>query len=500
MQRRRFLSSAAALALTPLLLRQAFAAGSANMSEMDHAAMGHGPVDAPPPAVGFDLPSGQPLPAPRLLANQAGPGRFVAALQAAPAELPLLPGNAATVFWAYNGQVPGPAIVAQEGDEVDIAFANHLIQPTTVHWHGMPVPADQDGGPHYPVAPQGLRHYRFTLPADSAASYWYHPHPHGLTGRQAYMGLAGVFVVKSKQDPLAHLPEQWLVLSDLKLDTAGQIAENSMADRHDGREGQFVLVNGAWRPLVTLAEGERRRWRVWNATSARILRIAVPAHDLMLVGTDGGLIAAPQPVTELLLSPGERAEVVITGRFRAGQPAGVLARPYHRGKAMSAEQTDDILLASLERAALGKTNSAPVPGRLRDIQPLPAPQVRRELRISENMADMNAMFLINGKTFDMNRADFTGKAGEVEEWTLISEAHMDHPFHIHGTRFQVTARTEDGVWREEPFLAWRDVVNVPAGESVRLRLRFERLGLWMYHCHILEHEDAGMMGMIKVEA
>lgn len=500
MDRRHFLHWSSALALTPLLLRKSWAAGMADMPGMDHAAMEHAAAATAsmPAADSLGLPRGLPLPALPRLAKHGGDGQFVGQLSAAPVALPLLPGKPATSCWAYNGQLPGPAIVAWEGDAVSLQFTNQLTQPSTIHWHGMPVPATQDGNPHDPVLPGQTRDYRFVLPPDSAASYWYHPHPHGHTAQQVYMGLAGVFVVKSRHDPLAHLPEQWLVLSDLKLDADGQIAASSAADRHDGREGQFLLVNGGWQPVIALAEGERQRWRIWNASSARILKLALPAHEVDLVGTDGGLIAAPRRIDSVLLAPGERAEIVITGRFLPGQPSALQALPYNRGKAMGKEQSDTLTLASIRQA--GSKATAVLPGKLRDIAPLGAPAVKRVVNFSENMANPAAMFLINGKTFDMNRVDFTGKVGQIEEWDVVSLAHMDHPFHIHGTQFQVLARTDDGVWQAEPFLAWRDVVNIPAGETVRLRFVQQWPGLRMFHCHILEHEDAGMMAVLDVQA
>ncbi|MCP1289422.1 multicopper oxidase family protein [Chromobacterium sp. S0633] len=500
MDRRGFICAGAALALVPLL-RQAWAA---QPPAVDHAAMGHGGMGAAaetmPAAAALGLPAGLALPALPLLRNQSAlPGVFSAALSAGAQALPLLPGKPATVFWSYNGQVPGPTIEVFEGDELRLHFENRLSQPTTIHWHGLPIPADQDGNPQDPVPPGGSREYRFTLPQGCAGSYWYHPHPHGHTAEQVYRGLAGVFVVKSRSDPLAHLPEQRLVLSDLKLDADGKIAANSEADRMDGREGQFLLVNGAWRPHLTLGVGERQRWRVWNASSARVLKLALPGHELELVGSDGGLLQRPRRIDSLTLPPGARAELVVTGRFEPGHGAGLLALPYRRGKMMSAEQDASLTLLELRRGAVAKA-TAPLPARLREIQPLGAPAVRRRVVLSEDMANPAAMFLINGKTFDMERADFLGKVGAVEEWEIVNEADMDHPFHIHGTQFQALARRKDGVWREEPFLAWRDVANVSAGETLRLRFRQDMPGLRMFHCHILEHEDAGMMGMLRVEA
>ncbi|EEG09358.1 multicopper oxidase family protein [Pseudogulbenkiania ferrooxidans] len=499
MHRRRFLELSLGLTALPLIVRQAWAATPPAMPGMDHGAhAGHDMAAMAGDAGGVTLPEGRPLPPLQRLVNRGGAGGVSGELVAAPIKLPLLPGRQPTTFWAYNGSVPGPLIEAYEGDTVEIAFTNRLAQPTTIHWHGMPVPAEQDGNPHDPVPPGASRHYRFTLPKGSAGTYWYHPHPHGYTGQQAYMGLAGTFIVRRRDDPLAHLPEQLLVLSDLKLDGDGSIAANSMADHHDGREGQFVLVNGALRPTLALAEGERQRWRLWNATSARILKIALPAHEVHLVGTDGGAIASPRRIEHLLLSPGERAELVVTGRFGAGQTPGLVALPYARGKAMHPEQDTVLPLMTLNRH--GRRTSAPLPARLAEVPALPAPAVKRRVEFSENMADPKAMFLINGKTYDMARIDFEGKVGQVEEWEIVGNAHMDHPFHLHGTQFQVLARTEDGQWRDEPFLAWHDVVNVAAGESVRLRFRQDLPGLRMFHCHILEHEDQGMMGQLLVRA
>jgi bilirubin oxidase len=305
-------------------------------------------------------------------------------------------------------------------------------------------------------------------------------------------------VVEAVDDPLRHLPEDWLVLSDLRLSDDGSIPANTEADWHDGREGQFLLVNGALRPVIALGQGERRRWRLWNATSARILKLALPGLDWQLVGSDGGLLGAPRPLAELMLAPGERAELVVSGTKPAGETVALTALPYTRGRAMTAEQSAPLTVAAVK---VGRTvATAALPKSLRPIAALGTPAVQRTLTFSENMADPASMFRINGKSFDMKRIDFTGRVGDVEEWDIVSEAHMDHPFHLHGTQFQVVARNDGSGWVAEPYLAWRDVVNVPLRESVRIRFRQELPGIRMYHCHILEHEDQGMMGQYEVRA
>ncbi|RXZ43388.1 multicopper oxidase family protein [Crenobacter cavernae] len=501
MQRRRFLTLAALMPALPLVARAA-----TDLAHIDHASMGHGPAAGPhagidhstmgqaAPAVA--LPEGAPLPALVPLANRSREaGRFSGELVAAPVHKGLAEHGKPTEVWAYNGSLPGPLIEAYEGDTVEIAFTNRLPQPTTVHWHGLPVPADQDGNPAYPVLPGETRHYRFSLPSGSAGSYWYHPHPHGHTAEQVFRGLAGVFVVKSRRDPLAHLRDIPLVLSDLRLDADAAIPANTKADWMDGREGDYVLVNGALKPVLALGENERVRLRVYNATSARVLRLALPGFEVWRVGSDGGLIEAPRREAEVLLSPGERAELVITGAAKAGR---LIALPYQRGKMMSAEVGETLVLATV--APGPRVASVPLPKRLRRIAALPAPKVKRRVVLEENMADPKAMFTINGKTFDMNRADFVGRVGEVEEWEVINRADMDHPFHLHGTQFQVAARHDGRGWKTEPYRAWRDVVSLPAGQAVKLRFRQDQPGMRMFHCHILEHEDQGMMGQIDVRA
>ena len=153
-------------------------------------------------------------PAMARLQSTTAPGRFTATLVAAPATVGFLPGIATKIF-AYNGGTPGPVIDAYEGDAVRITFSNNLGQDTTVHWHGLPIPADQDGNPMDPVATGMSRDYTFALPVGSSGTYWYHPHPHGSTHEQVYRGLAGIFIVRSRTDPLGTLPERLVFITDL---------------------------------------------------------------------------------------------------------------------------------------------------------------------------------------------------------------------------------------------------------------------------------------------
>lgn len=496
MKRRDFLYYAGA-GLALLTLRQAATAMEMDqMAGMNHAGHGKSPKAAGKSAgaKALTLPTGAALPPLVRLKNQSKkPGQFVATLRAAPTVVQIKPG-VRTPVWAYNGSVPGPLIDVHEGDTIAIKLINQLPQPTTIHWHGLPVPPEQDGNPGSEIAPGKSRTYRFTLPVGSAGTYWFHPHPHGHTAEQVFRGLAGLFIVRAKADPLAHLPERHLVFSDLKLQANGRIAENSMDDWMNGREGQFVLVNGHLQPALQVLG--RQRWRMWNACSARYLRLKLPEQSMIQVGTDGGLLGAPHPVTELLLAPGERAEVLVSGDGNSA----LMALSYDRGKMGDMPPEHDLpLLHAHFRIGV----PAELPQQLRTIEPLGTPTAQKELVFSEDMDNMtddpaSMKFMINGKVFDMNRVDLTSKVGEVEAWTLRNDSDMDHPFHLHGTQFQVAERRYKGQTTPEKLLAWRDTVNVRPQESVIIHVAQQQKGRRVYHCHIIEHEDLGMMGQLDV--
>ena len=436
------------------------------------------------------------------LANTSDqPGLFRASLIAAPMKVPLLPG-ASTEFWAYNGSLPGPLIEVVEGDTVEIVFENRLPQATTVHWHGLPVPPEQDGNPHDAVPPGGKRLYRFTLPLGSAATYWYHPHPHGSTPEQVYRGLAGAFIVRAKADPLKDIPERLLMISDLKLDADGRIAPNDADDEMNGREGQFALLNAQRQPVLQFDRSGRERWRIWNASSARYLRLTLPRAGLTLAGTDGGLLEHPiTGLTELLLAPAQRVEIIVDAGDNNGK-VELIAAPYKRGK-MGNVPAEKVL--SLLTVDFGKVSGAapkPLPATLGRIDDLGRPKAKKRVVFSEQMSMAGGRhsmkFLVNGKQFDMKRIDLVSRLNQVELWELVNDSDMDHPFHIHGTQFQVTEREFDGKVMPEPYRAWRDTINLKSRETVRIKLVQHFKGIRMFHCHILEHEGAGMMGQLKV--
>ena len=453
---------------------------------------------------GLAIPEGEPLRAMPRLANMASaPGAFAGTLRAAPAS-DVVQGRAKNVL-AYNGLLPGPLIEAVEGDRVTIKFSNRIPgQESTIHWHGLPIPSDQDGNPMEPVQSGSDRTYSFTLPADSAGSFWYHPHPAKYTPEQVYRGLAGAFIVKPKHDPLPkELGDTPLFITDLRVTSDDTIPPNTDDDWANGREGDHVLVNGQKRPVVAVAPGSSRRFRLYNACNARYLRLAFEGHRMALIGTDGGLIGAPvSGLEEVLLSPGERAEVVVDFTSEAGR-VRLVNLPYDRGR-MGGRAPNAVPSPILGIELSGPpVKKVALPARLRDITRLGTPVTRKQLTFGERMAmggsKMEFEGLIDGKSFELGRIDLISRADETELWEVSNPTDMDHPFHLHGAQFQVTEREQRGRVSPASIIAWKDTVNVARGETVRFLVRQDMPGLRVYHCHILEHEERGMMGTLRVQ-
>jgi FtsP/CotA-like multicopper oxidase with cupredoxin domain len=426
------------------------------------------------------------------------PGVVEVALTAAPARLSLVPGHETDLF-AYNGQVPGPTLELREGDRVRVRFRNDLPEATTVHWHGLHLPFEADGSAFHPVEPGQEHIYEFTVHPGTAGTYWYHPHPHHRTGYQVGMGLYGAIVVRAPDDPLpASLAEQVLMLSDNRfrpdgsLDFAERGSLQERIDFENGREGDVLFVNGQIQPTLTIRSGEVQRWRVINASGGRVYRLALDGHKFLHVGSDGGLFERPVEVDEILISSGERVELLVRGTGAPSSEATLRTLPYDRyirqTRPRDWDQPRDLL--TVRYADEPPVPAIELPDRLR---PIPALDVADAT--TTRVVTMTQGFL-NNRPMDMHRVDQTATLGATEIWEIENLVGMDHPFHLHGFQFQVVDR--NGV--AEPFRAWKDTVNVPRHQSVRLIVRYENYpGKWMFHCHILTHEDNGMMGVLEVK-
>jgi FtsP/CotA-like multicopper oxidase with cupredoxin domain len=455
------------------------------------AATEHPADHAAPAAPTAALPTA--VPSPPVLANVSPlPQTVEVNLTAAPAALRLLPGKT-TPGYAYNGQVPGPTLDVREGDRVIIHFRNLLPEPTTIHWHGIRLPVEMDGNPMDPVLPGQSFDYIFTVLPGQAGTFWYHPHPHHRTGAQVARGLYGGIIVRpAAEDPLpASLTDRLLILTDNRFNADGSIAEPTRVDLENGREGDVLFVNGQVRPTLTIRSGEVQRWRVVNASAGRFYRLALGGHSFLHVGSDAGLFEQAVEVREILIAPSERVELLVRGTGVPGSRSVLQTLPYDRyvpqTRPLDWNQSRDLLTLQYTEAA--PTTPPPIPATLRKVPALdPAQATATRLMVLQQG-------FINGKLFDMERVDVTAPLGATEIWQIENLVGMDHPFHLHGVSFQVLDR--DGV--PEPFRSWKDTVNVPRHSVVRFIVRYEEFpGPWMFHCHILDHEDHGMMGILAL--
>jgi FtsP/CotA-like multicopper oxidase with cupredoxin domain len=407
----------------------------------------------------------------------------------------------------YNGSLPGPTLRLVPGDHLTITLVNRLAEPTSLHTHGLAVsPRGAGDNPFVMVDPGGSHRYEYRIPDDHpTGTCWYHPHHHGLVADQVFAGLYGAIVIA---DPPSAAPavtaDRVLIVSDITL-SAGGVAPATAMQRMNGREGELVLVNGQLRPTLTARPGTRERWRIVNACASRYLRLRLDGQEMALIGIDLPLGGAPRQVDELLLTPGNRADLLVTTRPGA---ATLRAMPYDRGGAMGrmgGRLADDstVDLAQLTVAGTAAPPLPPIP-RAAAADDLRAGQVTRRRELTLAMGAGMGMgggpgtpggaFTIDGRSYDPDRVDLAIEPGQ-EDWTITNTSPMDHPFHLHVWPMQVLSIA--GLATDEP--TWRNVVNVPARSSTVVRIAFDGItGRTVYHCHILDHEDGGMMGVIDV--
>ena len=422
-----------------------------------------------------------------------------------------LAGQTAYLF-SYNGQLPGPLLEAQPGDTVRIRFINNLPQPTNIHYHGLHVPPTGNADNIFLSIPSGETFtYEFTIPNNHpGGTFYYHPHRHGWVAEQVFGGLGGVFLIRGELDALPEIKaaqEVFLFLKDFALDANGRLLQPWHMRQMWGREGPLVTANAQVNPTLSIPQLGLLRLRLVNASSSRFYRLTLEEHPLYLIATDGISLSEPVALRELLLTPGERAEVLVRGEREPGQYR-LLALPYNRGRMGmmgrgmmgrgmmgQSDWGSTRTLATLTYS--GQVNPLPLPEQLIPVETLPEPQKLRRFILTHSMAPgMGMVFLINGKTFDHQRVDTQVSLNTVEEWEITNTGVMDHPFHLHTNPFQVISRNG----QSESFPAWKDTILVRVGETVRIRVRFtDFTGKTVYHCHILDHEDLGMMGTLEIQ-
>lgn len=464
----------------------------------------------------------QPLRIPELLdARKQGQG---VALKASTGTTTFFPGRESRTL-GYNGSYLGPTIRVQRGDDVEIAVTNALGEDTTVHWHGLLIPAELDGGPHQLIRPGAT--WRPVLPIrQPAATLFYHSHVHDRTAEQVYAGLSGVLLISDDEEQALRLPSEYgvddipLVLQDRQFEDGPLVLPTGMMAIMQGRRGDTILANGTPN-AVARVPSRLVRLRFVNGSNARIFDLSFSDNRAFRwIASEGGLLAGPVELRSLSLAPGERAEILVD--FADGRPVALqtgpdLNAPMMMGMQMRLLSAASDLLGSQPETVVrfepqaGTEHSSPVPDRLVSRERLaPSRAVRRRRFVltmgmggmmggggmgrimGGGMGSGMGMHGINGRAFDMDRIDEWVRLGDVEIWEASGEM-MAHPLHIHGVHFEVLSRNGRRPTVRDQGL--RDTVLIR--EPVELLVRFNQPAVkapFMYHCHILEHEDNGMMG------
>lgn len=402
-----------------------------------------------------------------------------------------------TPTWGFDGSYLGPTIRVERGEEVVVSVNNDLDEATTVHWHGMHLPTGMDGGPHQPVMPGGA--WSPTWQIDQpAATLWYHPHLHGSTEEHVARGLAGLFIVTDPLEGALDLPRDYgiddipLIVQDVRFDPNGAFAYRG---GFVGSLGDRLLVNGTLEPYLTVTT-KVVRLRLLNASTARVYDFGFSDERAFdQIASDGGLLVAPASHTRLRLSPGERAEILVS--MSPGESVVLRSTPPPLGAIVPFGGPDggaDSLDVLQLRAADDLRSSSLTPTSLVPIE-----------RWDAADATTTRSFVLDGtsindQTMDLRRIDQTVTVGETEIWNVLNDMPRPHNFHVHGVQFQVAE--VDGAAPPAELAGWKDTIYLEPGVSYRLLLRFEDYAdtdaPLMYHCHLLRHEDAGMMGQFVV--
>jgi bilirubin oxidase len=420
--------------------------------------------------------------------------------------------NKKTKTWGINQDFLGVTLRARTGDTVHIKVKNSLQEAATLHWHGMKLPAKADGGPHYPIHPNqtGLSEFDIIQPA---ATTWYHSHQLHKTGEQVYKGLAGMFIIDDDEADSLSLPSTYgvddfpVIIQDREFNNDGSFSYiNSMHDKMMGKTGNIILVNGVIKPKLTTKKS-LIRLRILNGSNARIYNLSFNDNrSFFIIASDGGLLEQPIKSNEITISPAERVEIlvnvsdgnmpILTHKAKQNSSGGMMGM-------MSGSNNFDIF--QIDARAVNKNNIS-IPQKL-----ITHPKIERKITKERHfelqmkpmmmmsmMAKSNNTFSINNKSMSMKRIDEVVKAGSTEIWTISNTSMMDHPFHIHNAQFKII--NNNRIRGHET--GFKDTVLVASGKVVQVLINFPKYSdkntPYMYHCHILEHEDQGMMGQFLV--
>jgi len=417
-----------------------------------------------------------------------------------------------------NAPYLGPTLQLRRGERVRFDVQNELQESATIHWHGFELPAVADGGPHQLIRPGERWSPSFEV-RQRASLYWYHSHLHRGAGPQVYAGLAAPIYIRDDEEDRLDLPSEYgvddipLIVQDRILGGSGQLVyPQGMHARMMGVRGDRIFVNGTENAVFDAQTGQLRL-RLLNGSNARFYDFALDGNQSMqLIASDGGLLDRPHAVRSVRLAPGERAQIVID--LSEGRPLRLVARSAENemgmmgggmmGRGMmdrgNGRDRSSQMFRILDIRPAGSTRTAALPERLATLATLDPSLAVRTRRFVLDMGMMGGGMTINGQTMDMDVINERVPVGQWEIWEIANASMMAHPFHIHNVQFRVIDR--DGRSPPPMETGFKDTVVVNPREQVRVLLRFEENTdpdlPYMYHCHILEHEDAGMMGQFTV--
>lgn len=393
-----------------------------------------------------------------------------------------------TQTYGYNGNFLGPVLRFTNGEKITVKITNALAEETTLHWHGLEVAEMADGGPHQVIAPQESKTVSYTV-SQQAATLWFHPHPLNKTAEQVFKGLAGLVYIDDDQHN--NLPNTYgvddipLILQDRNFTDDFQL-DYSKLKNDDGTKGQYSLINGTLNPVLHVRP-QLTRLRILNGSNARNYTLHLSNRATFYqIATDGGFLNEPVAMQSLKLSPAERAEILIDfSQFN--EPVALV---------------NDMMSEILPFTIAGEvTNNKTLP--TEPLNNFAITDEERQLPVNKKIElyGMADFVEINGKKFDPERIDETQKIHVTEVWEIYNKPDMMggmvHPFHIHGTQFKILSRNGETPPANE--YGWKDTFAIASDERVKIAVTFEHKGIYMYHCHNLEHEDFGMMAQVKVD-
>jgi suppressor of ftsI len=396
-------------------------------------------------------------------------------------------GGVRAVAAVYNGSYVPPTLRVRPGDVIRLRLVNGLDETTNLHTHGLAVSPLSDD-PFLHIAPGQAQDYEIRIPATHPPGlYWYHPHPHGRSDDEVRNGMSGALVIAGLLDPFPELrgvPERLLLLKDVQI-RGGRVVHLGIG------EEALRTVNGVVNPTIVLRPGQTELWRIGNLGADLYYRLTLDGHRFNEVARDGSRLTQLVPRGELVLEPGAREEVLV----QAAGPGTYMLRTAGFDTGPAGNRYPGAVLATVRVAGAAVAPLA-LPERLLPLADLRHQVTARRTIVFSESADGDTFF-VDRRTFDPNRTDTRVRLGAVEEWTIRNEADELHDFHIHQTHFQVTE--VNGV--PQPFLGYQDIVDVPIHGAVKVIIPFTDpviVGKFVYHCHLLSHEDRGMMATIEV--